>query len=89
MKTLASRTVQNNFGGIADIVKSGEPVTVTQHGRPTLMILPYAQGQEALRLLAAQRMSEFLDGLPRESVDPSAPPLTQKDINALVHELRP
>ena len=54
MKTLASRAVQNNFGGIADIVKSGEPVTVTQHGRPTLMILPYAQGQEALRLLAAQ-----------------------------------
>jgi prevent-host-death family protein len=89
MKTLASRVVQNNFGGIADIVKSGEPVTVTQHGRPTLMILPYAQGQEALRLLAAQRMGAFLDGLPGEFVDPTAPALSPKEINSLVHELRP
>ena len=89
MKTLASRVVQNNFGGIADIVKSGEPVTVTQHGRPTLMILPYAQGQEALRLLAAQRMGAFLDGLPGEFVDPTAPAVSLKEINNLVHELRP
>jgi hypothetical protein len=29
-------------------------------------------------------MSEFLDGLPREFADPHAPPLTQKDINALI-----
>ena len=72
MKTLASRVVKNNFGGITDIVKSGEPVTFTQHGRPTLMIRPYAQGQEALRLLAAQRMGGFLDSLPGEFVDPTA-----------------
>lgn len=88
MKTLASRTVQNNFGGIADIVKSGEPVTVTQHGRPTLMILPYAQGQEALRLLAAQRMGAFLDGLPEGFVEPNVPELSTKEITDLVHELR-
>ena len=37
--------------------------------------------------LAAQRMCEFLDSLPREPVDPSAPLLTQKDINALVDRI--
>jgi hypothetical protein len=47
-----------------------------------------AEARAKLRALAAQRMSEFLDGLPRESADPSAPPLTQKDVNSLVHELR-
>ena len=83
MKTLASRIVQNNFGGIADIVKSGEPITVTQHGRMTLRILPYSQGQEALRLLAAQRMADFLDRLLLESVDSSAPPLSLSDIKAI------
>lgn len=34
MEALASRVAQNNFGGIADIVNNGEPVTVAQHGRP-------------------------------------------------------
>ena len=48
-----------------------------------------AVARAAVQALVAQLMSEFLDRLPRESVDPSAPPLTQKDINALVHEPRP
>ena len=47
-----------------------------------------AEARAKLQALAARRMSEFLDSLPRESVDPSAPPLKQKDINALVHEIR-
>ena len=42
----------------------------------------------AVQLLGAQRMTQFLDGLPREFADLNAPPLTQKDIIALVHELR-
>ena len=46
-----------------------------------------AEARAQLHALAAQRMSEFLDGLPREAVNPSAPTLTQKDINALVHEI--
>ena len=43
-----------------------------------------AEARARSQALAAQRMSEFLDGLPRESPDPHAPPLTQKDINALI-----
>ena len=41
-----------------------------------------------MQLLAAQRMTQFLDGLPREFADPNAPPLTQEDIITLVRELR-
>ena len=52
------------------------------------MILPYAQGQEALRLLAAQRMGAFLGGLPEGFVEPNAPELSTKEITNLVHELR-
>ena len=40
MKTLSSVEVQNRFGSIANIVKSAEPVAVTQYGTLTLMILP-------------------------------------------------
>ena len=42
------------------------------------MILPYEQGQEALRLLAAKQMGKFLDGLPRETAEPEAPANLQK-----------
>ena len=48
-----------------------------------------SQGQEALRLLAAQRMGAFLDGLPGEFVDPTAPALSLKEINDVAHKLRP
>lgn len=47
-----------------------------------------AEAHAAARALSVQRMSKFLDGLPREFADPSAPPLTQKQVNALVNVLR-
>lgn len=43
-----------------------------------------AEARTKLHALAAQRMNEFLDSLPLEPSDPSAPPLTQNDINALI-----
>jgi hypothetical protein len=46
-----------------------------------------AEARARSQALAAQRMSEFLDGLPREFADPHAPPLTQKEINALIGDV--
>lgn len=46
-----------------------------------------AEARAQLQAVAAQRMCEFLDSLPREPADPSAPPLTQKDINALIDRI--
>jgi prevent-host-death family protein len=87
MKTLPSVEVQNKFGSIANIVKSGEPVTVTQYGTPTMMILPYTLAADALRAYNAHRLSQFMAGM--SPANPNAPELTDDEINQLVHELRP
>ncbi len=87
MKTLSSVEVQNKFGSIANIVKGGEPVAVTQYGTPTLMILPYALATEALREYNARRLTQFMDAMPPANA--GAPELTEEEINKLVHELRP
>lgn len=86
MITMPSVGVQNKFGSVARTVGRGEPVIVTQYGEPTMMILPYALAQEALRLYASQKMIKFMDSMP--PVNDGAPDLTLEDINALVHELR-
>lgn len=87
MKTLSSVEVQNHFGSIANIVKSGEPVAVTQYGTPTLMILPYGLAAEALRDYNARKLAQFMDAMPSANSD--APNLSIEQINQLVHELRP
>jgi prevent-host-death family protein len=87
MKTLSSVEVQNRFGSIANIVKSGEPVTVTQYGTPTMMILPYSLATEALRDYNARKLVQFMDAMPLVNAD--APNLSLEQLNNLVHELRP
>ena len=87
MKTLSSAQVQNRFGSIAKLVKSGEPVAVTQHGTPTLMILPYDTAFEALREYNARRLVQFMDSMPK--TNPDAPELSLEQMNTVVHELRP
>lgn len=87
MQVRSSAEVQNNFGAIANAVKSGEPVAVTQYGTPTLMILPYALATEALRDYKARKLAEFMDAMPAANTD--APQLSLEEINQLVHELRP
>jgi len=64
MKTRSSVEVQNRFGSIANIVKSGEPVAVTQYGTPTMMILPYSLATEVLRDYNARKLVQFMDVMP-------------------------
>lgn len=85
--TMPSVSVQNHFGTVSRTVGRGEPVTVTQYGEPTMMILPYAIAQEALKMFKAQKMIQFMNEMPLSN--PEAPDLSLTDINALVHELRP
>ena len=87
MKTLSSVVVQNRFGSVANIVKSGEPVTITQYGTPTMMILPYSLATEALRDYNARKMVQFMDVMPLVNAD--APNLSLEPLNNLVHQLRP
>ncbi len=91
MKTLSSAEVQSRFGSIANLVKAGEPVAVTQYGTPTLMILPYALAEEALRSHRARQLVSFMDAMAESEASTSheSPELTLEQINALIHELRP
>lgn len=88
MQTFSSAKVQANFGQAMDIAKSGEPVTITQYGRPAPMLFSHKAGEELLRLKSTVKLSNYPEGraktMPRD-----VPELTANDINSLVHELRP
>ncbi len=87
VQTLTSANVQANFGAAADIAKSGEVVTITQYGRPALMLFSYKEGEELLRLRAAAELNRYFEG--RAKTTPQGEPeLSMDDINNLVHELR-
>jgi prevent-host-death family protein len=84
MKTLPSSDVQARFGEVLDLAKR-DPVTVTQYGRPVVVMMRYEDGIETLRLRAAQALRDFLGKLPSS---PEAEKLSEEDIVRLVHELR-
>ena len=85
MQTFSSRDVRTRFGAVLDIAKR-EPVTVTQYGRPSVMILPFEIGQEAVLALSAAHFADLLAALPPAKA--GAPELSEADINRIVHELR-
>lgn len=86
MKTVASREAQNNFGDIANIVKSGEEVIITQYGKPTMVVLPYTLAMEALRAYKARLFVQFMDSMPPAKL--GAPELSEQELTDLIHELR-
>ena len=85
MQTYSSRDVQTRFGTVLDVAKR-EPVTVTQYGRPSVMIVPFEIGQEAVRVHSGARFADFLAAMPPTKA--GAPDLSEADINRIVHELR-
>ena len=88
MQTFTSAKVQANFGQAMDIAKSGEPVTITQYGRPALMLFSHKEGEELLRLRSTVKLGHYLEGRAK-SMPKDLPELTIDEINTLVHELRP
>ena len=87
MQTLTSVEVKNRFGSVARVVNRGEPVTVTQYGEPTMMILPYEFAQEVLRAYRVKSITALMESvlLPLEDTEE----MTLEEINAFVHENRP
>jgi prevent-host-death family protein len=88
MQTVTSGAVQTRFGEVVDIAKGGSPVTITQYGRPTLMLFSYKEGEELLRMRAVAQQESWNKERMRNT-PPDALALTDEQINALVHELRP
>lgn len=87
MRILTSAKVQANFGAAADIAKSGEVVTITQYGRPALMLFSYKDGEALLRLRAAAELNGYFEGRTK-TMPQGEPELSMDDIDKLVHELR-
>lgn len=87
VQTVTSGKAQSNFGQIAEIVKFGEPVTITQYGRPTMMLIRYQDGVEALRELAKRRLINWMEKR-SEELPASAASLTEEELNAIIHEER-
>ena len=88
MQTITSGKVQSSFGAVADVAKGGEPVIITQHGRPTLMLLSFKDGEELLRLRNKTRIGDYYNER-RVHVPDVAKALSIDEITDLVHELRP
>jgi hypothetical protein len=87
VRILTSAKVQANFGAAADIAKSGEVVTITQYGRPALMLFSYKDGEALLRLRAAAELNGYFEGRTK-TMPQGEPELSMDDIDKLVYELR-
>ena len=95
MQTMTSGKVQTSFGEVADVVKGGEPVTITQYGRPTMLLVRYQDGMEMMREMAGKRLIDLLDERAKDAPiearaisDETLRVLIDEEINASVNEKR-
>ena len=58
MRTFTSSDVQARFGEVLDHAKR-DPVTVTQYGRPVVVMIGYQEATEVLRIRSSQRLGGF------------------------------
>ena len=84
MQTLTSRDVQTRFGAVLDLAKR-EPITITQYGRPVIVMMSVEEAQQLQSMRAERRFGDFMANLP---TNPAAEQLSDEDITKLVHELR-
>jgi antitoxin (DNA-binding transcriptional repressor) of toxin-antitoxin stability system len=88
MTSLTVEQVQTNFDQIIYFVQTGKPLTITQDGQPTAMLLSFKEGSKLLRLRDAKRLEDYLAArLKNAPQDVSK--LSMDDMNKLVAELRP
>lgn len=84
MLNLTSRDVQTRFGAVLDMAKR-EPITITQYGRPVIVMMSVEEAQQLQSMRAERRFGDFMKALP---TSPAAEQLSDADITKLVHELR-
>jgi prevent-host-death family protein len=84
MQSLTSRDVQTRFGAVLDLAKR-EPITITQYGRPVIVMMSVEEAKQLQSMRAERRFGAFMKALPS---NPAAEQLSDDDITKLVHELR-
>lgn len=60
LKTVAASEVPSRFGEVLEQAKRG-PVTVTQYGRPVVVMMGYEEATEAARVLDMSVVHGLLD----------------------------
>ena len=67
MKTMQAREAKAKFSEALDCAEGGEPVTITRHGKPVAMVVPFAKGQEVYpekpKKTLGQLLLEFPGGI--------------------------
>lgn len=87
MLTVSSQRLQSKFGEISDIVKSREPVLITQYGRPTMMLISYNDDiAELIRQYHAKKLITFLDE--QAKISPKDTDEELAEISRLIEEER-
>lgn len=86
MLTISSQHLQTKFGEVSDIVKSREPVVITQYNRPTLVLTRYEDAMTTMRLAAKMRFIERLNKNARYTTEPTDDELAE--LSHLIDEER-
>lgn len=64
MKRMQAREAKAKFSEALDIAENGEAITITRHGTPVAMIVPFAKGEEMYSLEANRAFIEHLLAFP-------------------------
>ena len=91
MLSLTSADAQNRFGEMVDHAQR-EPVQLTRRGRPIAYVVS-AHDMDGLKLesLRREKAAQWFDRYRAEVTalqGPDVKPLSEQEVNALVHELR-
>lgn len=86
MLIVPSQRIQTKFGEFADIVKTREPVIITQYNRPTLILTRYEDAMENMRLAAKMRFIQRLNKNARYTTEPTDEEIAE--LNRLIDEER-
>lgn len=67
MKQMQAREAKAKFSEVIDSAARGEPVTITRHGTPVAMVIPFAKGEEVYpdkpKKTFGQHLLEFPGGI--------------------------
>lgn len=86
MQTVTSQSVQTQFGQFSDLVKSREPVIITQYKRPTMLVFSYEDGLEMMRLAAKMRFIQRLQKRAEMLAEPTEEEMAE--VNRMIDEER-
>ncbi len=64
MKRMQAREAKAKFAELLQSAEQGEAITITRHGTPVAMIVPFAKGEEMYSLEANRAFIEHLLAFP-------------------------